>query len=195
MRNRSWSVVLPVCAFAVFGFITRPASAQAVPSASPSAPPLSVAQTAPLNIASPAASSAPELRRALPAPLDPLFTGGGGAEFNGPTIGVPTDPGVRAYGWLDSGVELSTSKYSNYPLTYDDVPNRVQMDQAVQRFELQPDTVQTDHDDWGFRITGLYGVDYRWTTQQGILSDQLLLRNQTNGFDPVEAYGILYFPK
>lgn len=41
----------------------------------------------------------------------------------------------------------------------------------------------------------MYGVDYRWTTQQGVLSNQLLLRNQTNGYDPVEAYGILYFPR
>jgi hypothetical protein len=195
MSNFSLRLVLVGCACAALVLIARPASAQAVPSPSPSASPLDVAQTTPLTVTSPAASSAPELRRALPAPFDPLFTGGGGAEFNGPTIGVPTDPGVRAYGWLDPGVEESTSKYSNYPLTYDDVPNRVQMDQAVQRFELQPDTVQTDHDDWGFRITGLYGVDYRWTTQQGVLSNQLLLRNQTNGFDPVEAYGILYFPK
>jgi len=142
----------------------------------------------------PVATSTPEIRRALPAPLDPIFTGGGGSEFDGPTIGVPTDPGFRVYGWIDPGIELSTSKHSNYPLTYDDVPNALQMDQFVLRFERQPDTVQTDHFDWGFRFTSLYGVDYRWTTQQGVLSNQLLLRNQTNGYDPVEGYGILYFP-
>ena len=195
MSNSSLRLILVVHAFAALVFIARPASAQTVPSASPSASSPSVAQTTPLTVASPAASSAPELRRALPAPLDPLFTGGGGAEFNGPTIGVPTDPGVRAYGWLDPGIEESTSKYSNYPLTYDDVPNRVELDQAIFRVERQPDTVQTDHFDWGFRVTSMYGVDYRWTTQEGILSNQLLLRNQTNGFDPVEMYGILYFPR
>ena len=152
-----------------------------------------------LDVAAPSPSPSPSpapapTRRALPAPLNPLFTGGGGAEFDGPTVGVPTDPGVRVYGWLNPGVEFSTSKYSNFPLSYNDVPNRVQMDQAILRVERQPDTVQTDHFDWGFRATGLYGVDYRWTTQEGILSNQLLQRNQTNGFDPVEAYGILYFP-
>jgi Putative beta-barrel porin-2, OmpL-like. bbp2 len=146
-------------------------------------------------VPSPSASPSEPARRALPQPLDPLFTGGGGAEFNGPAIGVPSDPGIRVYGWLDPGIEESTSHYSNYPLTYDDVPNAVQMDQAVLRIERQPDTVQTDHFDWGFRVTGLYGVDYRWTTQEGVLSNQLLLRNQTNGFDPVEAYGIVYLPK
>jgi hypothetical protein len=149
---------------------------------------------APSPATTPTASPSAPTRRALPAPLDPVFIGGGGAEFNGPTIGVPTDRGIRVYGWLDSGIEESTSQHSNYPLTYDDVPNRVELDQAVLRIERQPDTVQTDHFDWGFRVTGLYGVDYRWTTQEGILSNQLLQRNQTNGFDPVEAYGMLYFP-
>jgi hypothetical protein len=151
---------------------------------------LDAAQPAPTSSPSPAPS-----RRALPAPLDPFFTGGGGAEFNGPTIGVPTDRGIRVYGWLNPGIEWSTSHESNSPLSYNDVPNRVQMDQAVLRFERQPDTVQTDHFDWGFRLSNLYGVDYRWTTQEGVLSNQLLLRNQTNGYDPVEAYGMLYFPR
>jgi hypothetical protein len=176
---------------------TRSVDAQEAPLPS-SSPIISPAPAdSPGALASPmaAATATPEARRALPAPLDPLFTGGGGAEFDGPTIGVPTDPGVRVYGWIDPGYEGSTSKYSNYPLTYDDVPNRIELDQAVLRIERQPDTVQTDHFDWGFRLTGLYGVDYRWTTQQGVLSDQLLVRNQTNGFDPVEAYGILYFPR
>jgi Putative beta-barrel porin-2, OmpL-like. bbp2 len=159
------------------------ARAQAAPSAS--APPLTTA--------SPAPSSTPEVRRALPQPFDSIFPSGG--EFLGPTIGVPTAAGVRAYGWLDPGTEISTSMDSNYPLTYNDVPDQPQMDQFVLRFERQPDTVQTDHFDWGFRLSNLYGVDYRWTTMQGVLSNQLLLRNQTNGYDPVEAYGILYFPK
>jgi hypothetical protein len=152
-----------------------------------------------LDAASPSPSSSPTpapgpTRRALPAPLNPLFDGGGGAEFPGPTIGVPVDTGFRVYGWLDAGIEESTSHNSNYPLTYDDVPNRPQIDQAILRFDKLPDTTQTQHIDWGFRLTNLYGVDYRWTTMQGVLSNQLLLRNQTNGYDPVEAYGVLYLP-
>ncbi len=180
------------------------ASAAPAPSADPAAsgapealatplPGTVTAQVQPLTVASPAASSAPELRRALPLPFDPIFPSSG--EFPGPTIGVPTAAGLRAYGWIDPGMEWSSSAYSNYPLTYDDVPNSPQLDQFVLRFERQPDTVQTDHFDWGFRLSSLYGADYRWTTMQGVLSNQLLLRNQTNGYDPVEAYGILYFPK
>jgi len=33
-----------------------------------------------------------------------------------------------------------------------------------------PDTVQTDHWDWGFRLTNLYGLDYRFTTAKGYFS-------------------------
>ena len=45
----------------------------------------------------------------------------------------------------------------------------------VLRFERLPDSVQTNHIDWGFRSTTLYGIDYRWTTSQGWFSEQLLL--------------------
>jgi hypothetical protein len=167
--------------------------AAALDTASPNPSPTPTSTPATTNVSAPTPAPEPS-RRALPAPLNPIFTGGGGAEFNGPTIGTPTDRGIRVYGWLDPGVEYSTSSQSNYPLTYDDVPNKWQMDQAVLRIERQPDTVQHDHFDWGFRFTSLYGVDYRWTSQEGVLSNQLLLRNQTNGYDPVEAYGILYLP-
>ena len=68
------------------------------------------------------------------------------------------------------------------------------MDQAVLRFERVPDSVQTDHIDWGFRLTTLYGIDYRWTTSQGWFSEQLLKRNSLYGADSVEAYGLVYFP-
>ncbi|MBV8639433.1 MAG: outer membrane beta-barrel protein [Candidatus Eremiobacteraeota bacterium] len=157
--------------------------------------PLPAASPSPASLTPEAASPAPEPeRRALPAPIDPLFIGGNGSDFVGPTIGTPTDRGIRTYGWVDFAYQGSTSHYSNYPLTYNEVPNRFQLDQAIFRVERQPDTVQTDHFDWGFRLSNLYGVDYRWTTQQGILSNQLLLRNQTYGYDPVEAYGMVYFP-
>jgi hypothetical protein len=156
-------------------------------------PESTVSQNAPLTVSSPMPSSAPVLRRALPQPFDPLFPSGG--EFLGPTIGVPTAAGIRAYGWVNAGLEASTSAHSNFPLSYNDVPNAPQLDQFVLRFERQPDTVQTDHFDWGFRVSNLYGVDYRWTTMQGFLSNQLLLRNQTNGYDVPEAYGILYWPR
>lgn len=172
---------------------TSAAAATALPVLPTPLPENTVSQNAPLTVSSPMPSSTPVLRRALPQPFDPLFPSGG--EFLGPTIGVPTAAGLRAYGWLNAGLEASTSAHSNFPLSYNDVPNAPELDQFVFRFERQPDTVQTDHFDWGFRLSNLYGADYRWTTMQGFLSNQLLLRNQTNGYDAPEAYGILYWPR
>ncbi len=106
--------------------------------------------------------------------------------------------GVQIYGWLNGGFNASTSKgggYSNYPATYAERGNSVQMDQEVLYIERQPDTVQTDHIDWGFRISPIYGLDYRFTTAKGIFSDQLLGKNKENGFDIPMAYFDLYLPK
>jgi hypothetical protein len=104
--------------------------------------------------------------------------------------------GIQIYGWLDAGFNVSTSnrgRYANAPAAYDVVPNSVQPDQEVLYFERQPDTVQTDHFDWGFRFTNLYGLDYRYTTAKGIFSNQLLGKNLEYGYDPVMFYADLYW--
>jgi hypothetical protein len=158
------------------------------------------------------ASNQEPQRRALPAPLDGIFPG---SDYLGPTplIGVPdTDPvypltkalwsvapalknaRIKLYGWVNAGISVSTSNKSNIPESYAIVPNRPELDQAVLRIERLPDTVQTDHVDWGFRLTTIYGIDYRWTTSQGWFSGQLLNHNRLYGFDPVEAYALLYIP-
>jgi hypothetical protein len=157
-------------------------------------------------------SSQQPARRALPSPLDGIFPS---SEYLGPSplIGVPdTDPvypltkalwsvspwlkrtRIKVYGWANPGGDASTSKRSNIPESYAIVPNRVELDQGVIRIERVPDTVQTDHVDWGFRITPMYGIDYRWTTAQGWFSSQLLQHNYLYGIDPVEAYGLIYVP-
>ena len=99
------------------------------------------------------------------------------------------------YGWVNAGFDFSTSDKSNIPESYAIVPNKLELDQAVVRIERLPDTVQRDHVDWGFRLTPMYGIDYRWTTAQGWFSGQLLSHNRLYGFDPVEAYGLVYIPK
>jgi hypothetical protein len=53
-------------------------------------------------------------------------------------------------------------------------PNSLQLEQAAIYVERAPDTVQNDRFDWGFRITQLYGLDYRFTTASGYFSQQLL---------------------
>jgi len=162
--------------------------------------------------ATPAAQSPSSSGRALPSPLpSPPFPDSDWLGF--PIIGQPYSPppatplenaisgsrwtskGYYLYGWLNPSWNYSTSRNSNQPLSYDLVPNKVELDQAVLMAEKWPDTVQTKHDDWGFRSVNLYGTNYRYTIMDGIFSNQLLKRNQLYGVDPVEAYGIYYTPK
>jgi hypothetical protein len=52
----------------------------------------------------------------------------------------------------------------------------------------------SDHFDWGFRFSSIYGVDYRYTTAYGLFSYQLLNHNFVNGYDFPMEYVDLYFP-
>lgn len=149
-------------------------------------------------------------RRAFPSPYDSVFPV---TEYPGPTIGVANstattplnvalwdafpvlkDLGINVYGWINPEFNLSTANNSNTPMGYNLVPNNVELEQAVLHFERFPDTVQTQHMDWGLVFTNLFGTDYRYTTAQGIFSDQLLQHNNLYGYDPVEAYAQLYVP-
>jgi len=97
---------------------------------------------------------------------------------------------IQVYGWVDVGFNVSSSDkpgFSNAPAAYFVVPNSIQLDQAALYLERVPDTVQTEHIHWGFRLAGIYGEDYRFTTSKGVFSNQLLGKNNTNGFDPVMA--------
>lgn len=91
---------------------------------------------------------------------------------------------VQIYGWVDVGMDISTSHngpYGNAPAAYPQIPNSFILDQATLYFERVPDTIQTDHFDWGFRFTNLYGFDYRFTTAEGYFSQQLLDNPQKKG--------------
>ena len=161
---------------------------------------------------SPAAAAAPEPeRRGTPAPLNsPPFPSadwpiGGTVEIGAPDYNTyplmqainQNKSRLKMYGWFDIGYNASTSdqgKFANAPASYDVIPNSVQLDQAAVYFERLPDTVQKDHIDWGFRLAAIYGLDYRYTTAAGDFSQQLLLDNNTYGFDPVMYYFDLYLP-
>jgi hypothetical protein len=182
------------------------------PSLDPNAPAGTVLPAVTLN------SEVQPERRAMPAPIDPVFPFQEWLGSDGQLpIGVP-DSGpvypiekylwkhcplirkakIRIYGWADAGYGYSSSRHSNFPMTYYIVPNKPQLDQLCLRVERVPDTVQTKHLDWGFRSTQLYGIDYRFTTSQGWgpASQQLLSRNYLYGYDStVELYGLLYVPK
>ena len=101
---------------------------------------------------------------------------------------------IRVYGWVTAEANLSTSKNANTPDSYWIRPNHVDMDQALIRVERNLDSVQTDHIDWGFRSTLMYGIDYRYMTAGGWFSDQLLKHNELYGWDPTEQYFDVYVP-
>jgi hypothetical protein len=109
-----------------------------------------------------------------------------------------SDLGIQLYGWVDAGGNFSTNslrKLGNAPIAYAAYANTAQLDQAVLYLERTPDTIQTDHVDWGFRISGIYGENYRYTTGLGYGSYQNLKYNNQNGFDYPMLYGELYFPQ
>ena len=104
---------------------------------------------------------------------------------------------IQMYGWLNGGVNVSTNTVKpggNAPMAYMYTPNTAELDQTVLYLERVPDTVQTNQMDWGFRISGIYGENYRYTTAYGIASYQLLNKNLVNGYDFPMVYGELYIP-
>jgi hypothetical protein len=150
-------------------------------------------------------------RRGYDAPLDsPPFPGVDFSVGGTPTIGAPdtqtyilmqainqNKSRIKIYGWFDNGFDVSTSNKgdgANAPAGYYSNPNRVIPDQEVLYIERLPDSVQTKHFDWGFRLAQLYGQDYRYTISKGIFSQQLLARNREYGYDPLMFYIDLYFP-
>ena len=150
-------------------------------------------------------------RRGFDGPLDSTpFPSSDYSVGGSPTIGAPdtqTYPLMQAidgnrsrtkiYGWFNGGFNVSTSNKgdgANSPAAYYYNPNRVTPDQQVLYIERLPNTVQTDHVDWGFRLAQLYGQDYRYTTTKGIFSQQLLARNHEYGYDPVMFYVDIYIP-
>ena len=147
-------------------------------------------------------------KRGLPAPLDsPPFPSSDWIYGGAPDIGAPdgntyplmsalglNDSRTKVYGWVATSINFSTSEHNNFPVSYDIFPNKIELNQAVVYIERLPDTVQTDHFDWGFHLTAFEGIDYRFTTAKGYFSQQLLASNKQYGFDPVLEYLDLYFP-
>src|SRR6266852_6365571 len=161
-------------------------------------------------------SEAQPQRLGLPAPLDsPPFPTADWPLGGSQLIGVPDtavgplmkwisdgpdgqawkDSRIKLYGWAEIGANVSISSQSLTPAGYPIHPNRIELDQFVFRIERLPDTTQKDHVDWGFNVTNVYGLDYRYTIMKGIFSDQLLAKNRTYGYDVPTFYGDIYFPQ
>ena len=104
------------------------------------------------------------------------------------------DNRINFYGWVEGGFNVSSSSHSNVPEAYDIRPDQPELDQVVAYLERLPDEYQTDHMDWGFRISALYGLDYRFTISKGLFSSQLLKYNEKYGFDMPMVYFDWYIP-
>lgn len=130
------------------------------------------------------------------APLmDTLYCGENGKKIK--------DSRIKLYGWLDPGMNFSSSEShynrttgtgGNYPAAYYPDPNQLVLNQAALYIERVPDTVQKDHVDYGFRVTGMYGTDYKYTFSNKLLSNQYLKDQKKYGVDPVMFYGDVYIP-
>jgi hypothetical protein len=116
------------------------------------------------------------------------------------------DSRVTIYGWIEGGMNLSSSHTGfnpqngtggNFPAAYTYSPNTAQIDQVALYFERTPDVVQKEHFDWGFRLTTLWGTDAKYTYSRGLFSNQFSNNNGTiakYGYDIPMAYVEGYFP-
>jgi hypothetical protein len=107
------------------------------------------------------------------------------------------DAHIQIYGWVEAGANGSTAQTGyngNAPAAYFSTANIAELDQAVVYIERVPDEVQKDHIDWGFRVAGIYGENYRYSVGYGVFSAQLLYNNQFTGFDMPMVYADLYIP-
>jgi hypothetical protein len=107
------------------------------------------------------------------------------------------DMHIQIYGWVDPAGNISSNNVrpaGNLPISYGYTPNTLQLDQAVLYIERLPDEVQNDHFDWGFRVSGIYGTDGRYTISYGLFSNQLLKSNAIDIADMPMVYADLYFP-
>jgi hypothetical protein len=173
--------------------------------------------------AAPSPDASPSGRRIPPTPFDsPPFPSGDWQIGGSPIIGDPGELSlwplmeaisagpngdwwkksrVQIYGWEDFSWNLSTSTNTsrgpnaNFPLIYDLRPNRIEQNQFVLYLERIPDEAQKEHIDWGFRVSAVYGLDYRFMISRGLFSNQLLKHNNYYGFDMPMVYVDLYLPQ
>jgi Putative beta-barrel porin-2, OmpL-like. bbp2 len=159
------------------------------------------------------ASSPPSARRGLPSPLDsPPFPNADWSYGGSPVLGEPDTNSyplmtalrgadgaakgrTKVYGWVEPTLDFSTSSHNNAPTVDDMYPNRFELNQMVLYVERLPDSVQREHVDWGYHLTALFGTDYRYTTDLGYLSSQLIAHNRQYGFDPSLEYVDVYVPR
>jgi hypothetical protein len=118
------------------------------------------------------------------------------------------DSKIKIYGWEDFSGDFGSShknagsppqnnpfgEGANYPEAYDQLPNTMNQNQFVVYVERTPDEAQTDHIDWGFRMSWIYGLDYRYMISRGWDDHQLTHDDRFQGMDDPMMYFNLYLP-
>ena len=126
------------------------------------------------------------------------------ALYDGPHGQFFRDSKIKFYGWEDFSGNVSTSHQpgtswtgnaANFPEVYDQTPNSMSQNQFVLYLERTPDEFQTDHPDWGFRMSWVYGLDYRYMISRGWDDHQLTHDNRFLGMDDPMMYLTWYTPK
>ncbi len=114
------------------------------------------------------------------------------------------DSRIKLYGWFNVGANASTSKSSfniasnsggNYPASYYNYSNQITLNQLVLNLERLPNTLQRNKIDYGFRISGIYGTDYKYTLSNKFLSNQYLKDHRKYGLYPAILYGEIFVPQ
>jgi hypothetical protein len=100
-------------------------------------------------------------------------------------------------GWTEMSYTASTSRVSNFPVTFNDRANTFLLQQQWFRLDRPLVTTGTTEPSFGFHLDVLVGSDYRWTMIRGLLNYQL--DNSTGaqnlyGVDPIQFYANAYFP-
>jgi len=125
--------------------------------------------------------------------MEAIYAGPGGDAWKKSRIQIY---GWEAFSWnVSTSTNTSRGPNANFPLIYDLRPNRFEQNQFVLYIERVPDELQTEHFDWGFRVSGVYGLDYRFMISRGLFSHQLLKENNYYGFDVPMVYFDLYLPR
>lgn len=116
---------------------------------------------------------------------------------NTPVGHLLTDNNFQVYGWFNPGFNISSNerKYGNAPIAYTSNPNVGELDQAVIYLDRWPDTVQTDHIDWGMRLSAIWGQNYRYTNSYGLASFQFNKQNGWTGYDFPMEYVDIWIPQ
>jgi Putative beta-barrel porin-2, OmpL-like. bbp2 len=101
---------------------------------------------------------------------------------------------LSVFGWVNPSYNWSNAQNSNLPSGFNIVPNHMELNQASLVIQKSLDTTQKDSPGIGFKIINWWGIDYRFSTMQGIFSQQLLQENLLYGYDMPEAYMEFYLP-